>query len=273
MGRKQNSTSKRFQPKARYQFGILKKDTDPTSPTPEFVGKAATYHGSFFLSMGIHTVGDYVERNPHGLPAKTFTFYVVQPDGTRQYFDEGTPALHRPQVTLADSQLMQVPVPSPSLFTSPLPQPAVDARSNQDIEFLQNQINRLHSANAEKDALIYSLQQKLQESLAQAAEYKKSYEAAEHLRKVQQQIHETEMRIRTSMVQSNQPSGLSGLVDLAKQLLPAFLPNAVKATAESQQPQPPQQSPNGLSGYGRGYRLPSGNPEPQRIQYDQVEVI
>lgn len=206
----------RFRARGQYQFGVLKRDTDPTSPNPEFVGKNRTFPGSYFLGVGCRTFSEFAAKNPLGLPEALHTCYQVNPDGTRSYFGEGTPLPRqlRPSYALSDGPPSPAPLaiqfqsePPPIM---PPPRPAADS---EHIEFLRDHIRRLESRMAEKDGIINGLYQQLTDAREQAATLRKSLEGVQAVQGLRDQSHKNEMHVLTQLQKKQSGGALDGLLN------------------------------------------------------------
>lgn len=219
----------RFKARGQYQFGVLKRDSDPTSPSPEFTGKNRTFPGSYFLSLGCRTFSEFVAKNPLGLPDTLHTCYQVNMDGSRSYFGEGTPLPRQMRPagpvtpTLSDAPAMPGgPVATPfRADPAPLLPPPIRTGldSHEHIEFLRDHIRRLEHRIAEKDSTINALYQQLADLREQSATLRKSLEGVQAVQGLRDQSHKNEMHVLTQLQQQKKGGGLEGFISALPSLL------------------------------------------------------
>jgi hypothetical protein len=183
------STNRPFQKAKTYVFGPLKSGADPASMNPDFRILPASYTGAYFNARGCRTVADFCFKNPEGLPPRALYFYEVQPDGSRVYFGEGTPA-RSPKALVAAGLSDDVTVGSslPRPFMTEQNYDRQPAEKSDYQAYLERRVGELERQLSEKDGMIYGLQQRAHDAEIAATKFERLYEAEKKQREMEREI-------------------------------------------------------------------------------------
>lgn len=241
---------KNFNKDERYKIGTLSKRGNINPKKPEYSAQPIVVYGNELIAQGVKNTMDFFRKNPLGLPTnKVYHIYIVEEDGSENYFDQGTATA--PNLSTGLGELPSVTQPRNKLNQDENAAIKEQQRStNHALTILENELQA-------KNAMIASLQEQLitmsrahaaqinelnqdlsieKARLANAtAELDKERKLKTHIERIEEKLEKDHDKLLSEkarkMAQSSGMGSLAELMPLAQMFLPIILGN-------QQQPQP-----------------------------------